>query len=74
MNNENRETIYFKETIEGNEHYYRIFMTDDHFDVIHDGRIIGQLQHDSEWKQISGDHLSPACIAKIGEKNEDHYE
>ena len=73
MENNQLESFYFKETIHGVEHDYRITQHDCHYGIEKDGILIGEIQCDETWKQISDEPLSAAIVELIGDKIEAHF-
>lgn len=75
MESEEIDSFYFKETISGIEHDYRITQNEGYYGVEYDGEIIAELQlNDYEgWMQSAGVPLPQNLIEMIGQKIEDHY-
>lgn len=76
MEDQELDSFYFKENINGVEHDYRITQHANHYGVEFDGIVIAELKLNELglWEQTSGVKLPPEVIEKIGDKIEDHYE
>ncbi len=74
MRTENLESFYFKDTIDGVEHDYRITMNENLYEVKRDGQLIAELEHNTVWHQATGVPLPIEFIQELGDRIEDHYE
>jgi hypothetical protein len=75
MEDQDLNSFYFKTTIGGVEHDYRITMNETTYEVEHDGILVAELQHTAEgWEQITGVQLLPEFIQELGDKIESTFE
>jgi hypothetical protein len=74
MDNEEIHSFYFKDTISGVEHDYRITENETHFGIEKDGVIIAKVRRNEDWEQISGEPLPLEVLNKIYDRIKDHYE
>jgi hypothetical protein len=72
METENLESFYFKDTVDGTEHDYRLTCNDGKYEVENDGLLIAELAFFEDWKQVSGEPLTDSVLAAITEKIENH--
>lgn len=70
---EQLESFYFKETINGVEHDFRVTMAEHTYEVERDGKLVAELQHNEVWVQLSGEPLSEEVKDAICDKIESHF-
>ena len=64
----------YSETVDGVEHNYRITQNVDRYGVEKDGVVIAELNHDSGWKQLSGEKLSKELTDSICNHIESYFD
>jgi hypothetical protein len=72
MESENLASFYFKDTVDGTEHDYRLTCNNGQYEVENDGLLIATLAFFGDWKQVAGEPLHDSVLAAITEQIENH--
>ena len=72
MESENLESFYFKDTVGGTEHDYRLTCNNGQYEVENDGLLIATLAFFEDWKQVAGEPLPERVLTAITENIENH--
>ena len=71
--NEELKSFHFVENIQGRAYNFLITQNEFSYSIEQDGVVIGEIQWDEPWKQISGGALSPKIIELVGDKIEANF-
>jgi len=68
------DSFFFKKTVDGIEHDYRITDMEGKFGIEKDGVVIAEIERNENWDQVAGDHLPEKLFDMLVQRIENHYD